>query len=263
VNANIPILMYHQVTPNAVPASFRKYAVHPDAFRAQMNRLAQLGYTTISLDTLVAARTNSSRLPARPVITTFDDGFRDCVEFAVPILRAHKFTATFFLVAGLIGQMSKWLIAERGVEFALASWEMTCELAASGFECGSHTTTHSHLAQISETACRRELFESRQCLEENLHTSVRHLAYPFGSFNPRVGEIAAEAGYLTACSVQIGLATPNDSRFALCRVPITGYDSPLDFVFRLRTGWRWSEWLMGKKDALARRAAFVTRQSEG
>lgn len=261
--------MYHQVTPTPVPASFYKYTVTPRAFRIQMDLLARLGYTPITLDALVAARRGSSQLPPRPVIITFDDGFRDCATYAVPILNEHRFTATFFLVAGLMGQASNWLVAERGVEFEMMDWATARELVAAGFDCGSHTVTHPRLAQISERRCREELGESRRCLEDNLGHTVRHLAYPYGSFNERVSALAAEAGYVTACSVQIGLATMSESPLALHRVPITGQESDeswrsrLDLLFRLKTGWGLNAWLDGKKQALVRRANLVARQGQG
>lgn len=231
----IPILMYHQVSLDPIPA-FRKYTVTPQAFAAQMRWLALAGYVPITMDALLENRAGrSSRLPDRPIVITFDDGFQDCVEQAGPILASHGFTAIFYLVAGLLGQTSRWLVAERGLELPLVSWTDARRLVADGFQIGSHTLSHPRLADLPAAACYEELRVSRLCLEDGLGVPVRHLAYPFGSFNSTVRAMAAEAGYHSACSVQEGLARLHDDPLAWQRIPIIGSDTLPDFILRLKT----------------------------
>jgi peptidoglycan/xylan/chitin deacetylase (PgdA/CDA1 family) len=161
------------------------------------------------------------------------------------------------LVAGLVGQSSRWLAAERGIEYELADWATARQLVARGFTCGSHTMTHPHLASLTEAECRRELVESRSQLQDRLGQRVRHLAYPFGSCNARVAAIAIQTGYETACTVEIGRSR-NESLFGLRRIPITGFDSLVNFIWRLETGWRLDEWWRGKLGRTARRTQPVT-----
>jgi peptidoglycan/xylan/chitin deacetylase (PgdA/CDA1 family) len=245
----VPILTYHLVALRPV-SGFEKYTVTPQAFAAQMGWLARQGYTSISLDQLLAHCAGRAGLPKRPIILTFDDGFQDCVECAVPILQAHGFTAIFYLVAGLAGQTSHWLTEERGIVLPLLDWTAARGLLAAGFTCGSHTMTHPHLAWLSPAACRDELVRSRKVLQDELGHEIRHLAYPFGSFNERVREMAAEAGYHSACSVRIGFAAPGHHPLSLHRVPVTGQDTLLDFVCRLHTGRTPEQLLRGKVDGL-------------
>ena len=252
----IPILMYHQVTPHPPPA-LRKYVVTPKAFAAQMNWLALTGYVPITLDILLAHRTGGCPLTSRPIVITFDDGFQDCVEHAVPILRARGFTAIFYLVAGLVGKTSRWLLSERGIELPLMDWAAARRLEAAGFHCGSHTMSHPHLADISPAACHDELLRSRCLLEDRLGHEVRHLAYPFGSFNERVRALAAETGYRLASSVRIGLSSPEDDSLALHRVPVTGQDSLLDFICRLHTARGMGEMLYGTAQDAWRRLRAI------
>lgn len=226
--------MYHQVTDQEIPG-FRKYTVTPQAFTRQMDWLARVGYVPITLESLLGARADGGGLPARPVIITFDDGFEDCFRHAVPVLAEHGFTATFYLVAGLMGQRSRWLLQERGFEFPLMSWTQARELERCGLNCGSHTMSHPHLPELSADECRQELVCSRETLEDQLGHAVQHLAYPFGSRNTAVKNIAAEAGYRSACSVRVGLSGADDDALALHRVHVTGFDSLLDFICRLRT----------------------------
>jgi peptidoglycan/xylan/chitin deacetylase (PgdA/CDA1 family) len=230
---SIPILMYHQVTPQPHPA-FQKYALTPRMFAAQMRWLKLAGYVPITFDRLLDGWASRAALPARAVIITFDDGFQDCVDYAVPILRQHSFTAMFYLVAGLAGARSEWLAA-RGLAYQLLDWPTARQLEATGFACGSHTLTHPHLAALGPAECRAELRDSRARLEHQLGHAIRDLAYPFGSFDADVRAIAAEAGYRTACTTTIGRSHAGDDLLALRRIPVNGTESLLDFVSRLYT----------------------------
>jgi peptidoglycan/xylan/chitin deacetylase (PgdA/CDA1 family) len=114
-------------------------------------------------------------------------------------------------------------------------WGMIRGLISAGLECGAHTMTHPRLATLDPEATCRELRDSRLLLEDRLGQPIRHLAYPFGSYDSTVRALAAETGYRSACSVRIGLSPGDDDPLALQRVPVLGTDSLWDFVCRLRT----------------------------
>ena len=234
MRGSIPILMYHQVSPKPLPA-LQTYTVTPKAFAAQMAWLALSGYVPITLDNLLEYRNGRAPLPSRPIIITFDDGFQDIVEYAVPILQARSFTAVFYLVAGLVGKSSRWILPELGIECPLMDWNAARQLERGGFHCGSHTMSHPRLATLDSAACLQELLQSRRLLEDCLGHEVRHLAYPFGSFSDRARAIVIETGYRSACSTQKGFSGPDDDRLALHRIPVKGQDSLLDFICRLHT----------------------------
>lgn len=231
---DVPILMYHQIAPEA-PAAFRKYTVSPAAFRKQMTWLGRAGYVPITMDALVDARVRRAELPQRPVIITFDDGFESCVRHAVPVLQELNFTAVFYLVAGLMGRESSWLVPERGCSFPLVDWQSARQLQEAGFQCGAHTMSHPRLTTLTSDACMAELRDARRLMEDHLGGRVRHLAYPFGDLDARVRTLAADAGYETACTVRIGLSRMDDDLLALHRVPIIHGESRMDFVCRVRT----------------------------
>ncbi len=234
MSVNVPILMYHQVARHAEPG-FRKYTVTPAMLRAHVRWLALNGYTSITPEDLYNHRTGGCALPRRPVLITFDDGYRDCVEYAAPVLREHGFTAVFYLVASLMGKTTEWLVAQRGLASPLADWPAARQLVAAGFCCGAHSWSHPHLADINAESCQVELRRSRQALEDGLGCEVRHLAYPYGSYSEMVRAEAAEAGYRTACSVRIGISGPGDDLLALHRVPVNGHETLFDFACRLHT----------------------------
>ena len=227
--------MYHEVSPHPHPG-FRRYTVTVREFTRQMRWLAAFGYQAIDMDALVRARTGQGSLPRRPVVITFDDGFQGCADHAVPVLRAHGFTAVFYLVAGLMGETSRWMLPELGLELPLMTWDTVRTLAGEGFQCGSHTVMHPRLAGLDPVQCRAELVDGRKRLEAELGRPAVHLAYPFGSYDPAVQLIAAETGYVTACSTRAGLSEADDDLLALHRVTIYGHDSLLDFICRLRIG---------------------------
>jgi len=233
--ADVPVLMYHEVSPSPDPA-FRRYTVTVRDFTRQMRWLAAFGYQPIDMDTLVRARQGHTSLPRRPVVITFDDGFQGCADYAVPVLRTHGFTAMFYLVAGLMGATSRWLRPELGMELALMSWDTARSLAAEGFQCGAHTLTHPRLAGLDPARRRTELVDARRRMEDELGQPVVHLAYPYGDYDQTVQAAAAEAGYVTACSTRPGRSAAGDDFLALHRVTIYGHDSLLDFGCRLRTG---------------------------
>ena len=227
---NIPILTYHQVTPRPLPG-LEKYCLTPQAFSRQMSWLALRTYTPVTLDQLLAYRKGQGILPERPVVITFDDGYQDLIQFALPSLEKHSFTAIFFLVAGLIGRTTEW----EAKRVPLMDWAEARQLVIRGFQIGAHSLNHAHLDQIPAEKVDKELNGARQVIEEELNLAIRHLAYPYGGYTQAVQSIAVQAGYDTACSVRVGLSSPEDDIYALHRIPLYAHDSLLDFSIKLRT----------------------------
>jgi peptidoglycan/xylan/chitin deacetylase (PgdA/CDA1 family) len=237
--------MYHLVTPRP-PANFEKYAVRPSEFARQVRWLRLAGYRPVGIEELLAHRAAAAPLPKRAVVITFDDGYLDCLRYAVPILSAYRFVAVFYLVSGLLGKTSRWLLEERGINLPLLDLPAARELAATGFQIGSHSVSHPHLTTLPADGCREELCASREALEDGLGLAVEHLAYPYGDFDARVRTMAAEAGYRTACGVRAGLARPGDDLLSLPRVPVSGGDRLFDFACRLVRASRPIDLLRGK-----------------
>jgi peptidoglycan/xylan/chitin deacetylase (PgdA/CDA1 family) len=232
----VPILMYHEVTKAPHP-SFTKYSVTARSFAAQMRWLAVAGYRTLDLATLVAHRRDATPVPPKSIVITFDDGFRDAAIYAGPVMAEYGFSATFFLVAGLMGGTSTWLERERGVTLRIMSWDDARVLERTGHRCESHSVTHPRLGALAPDACRDELARSRAVIEEAIGHAVRYVAYPFGSESAAVRAIARDCGYEAGCGVTIGLSTAADDPLALRRVPVLGTDSLFDFLSRLGTAY--------------------------
>jgi peptidoglycan/xylan/chitin deacetylase (PgdA/CDA1 family) len=212
-----PVLMYHEITTS--PAGSARLAVSPRSFAAQMAYLHDAGFCTITAGDLAAAAAGRATLPSRPVVLTFDDGFADFHEVALPILQKYGFTATLFMTTGWIRDASGGQSSAPG---HMLSWSQLAEVAAAGIEVGGHSHQHPQLDQLESPAARRELAVSKQALEDTLGLAVPGMAYPFGYSNARVRGLAAEVGYSYAYAVGNQKIGNEPDQFALPRLTVSG-----------------------------------------
>lgn len=189
-----PVLMYHAVG-YAADDPFALY-VTPERFAAQLSVLARLGLRGVSLAELGDA---TERGVADGLVgITFDDGYRDVLTHALPALRRHGFGATFYAVSGLLSGVNVWDPPPRR---ALMTPDDLRELAAQGYEIGSHSASHPRLAGLASAALRREVAGSRLALAEVLTEPPRTFCYPYGSVDAPAVRAVADAGYAYACAV--------------------------------------------------------------
>jgi len=191
----LPILMYHKVDRLPPPPGTRylRNYVFPEQFDLQLAALRRWGYETISFDDFLAYRRREGTLPRRPIILTFDDGYRSTYEVAWPLLQRYGATATVFLVSDLIGKTNVWDAGEIQ-EPLLGAGEITA-MRAGGIEFGSHSCTHPALTALPPHRVLAELRDSRTALEQLLGAPVRVLCYPYGKQNAAVRALARDAGY--------------------------------------------------------------------
>ena len=218
-SVRVPILMYHHISDNSRwPDDTRKkrLAVQPEQFAEQLDYLRRAGYTTISLDDLVAALRTGASLPDKPVILTFDDGYKDFYATAYPLLQRYSAKATIFIITGRVGNPDHM------------SWDDLRELAASPLiTVGAHTRHHPQLAKLKPERSLEELGRSKTDLETNLHITVRHLSYPSGSYNKTTIEQAGKLGFVTAVTVRYGITERAEKLLELPRVFVNG-GTPLE-----------------------------------
>jgi peptidoglycan/xylan/chitin deacetylase (PgdA/CDA1 family) len=188
------ILMYHGV--GCVSEDPYHLCVTPERFAGQMRWLADRGLRGVRVDSLVAAmRAGKER---GLVGITFDDGYASVLENAVPELLRHDFTATMFVVSGLLGGTNEW---DGEPVWPLMSAQQVAEVAAAGMEIGSHSVTHPRLPALGAQRLRAEISESRVRLSELLSRPVRGFAYPYGGMDSSARNAVRDAGYDYACSV--------------------------------------------------------------
>lgn len=228
----IPILLYHKVGALPRHARLPGQYVSPGLFRRHLDYLAGHGHTSISLLDLVGP---GPALPSRPVVITFDDGYRCLHEHAFPALVERGYTATVFLVAGHLGGSNSWEQAVGDVAEPLLGLREIEEMARGGIEFGSHSLTHPRLTALDPRQAAREIGESRLRLEEALGRPCPSFAYPYGDWNPGVRELVAGAGYQVACTTVRAAARRGDDPFALPRINIRRYNLLPRFGYKL---WR-------------------------
>lgn len=211
----IPILMYHSIDTHASPA-FRDWVISPGLFEQHMAFLAA-NYTVLNVTQFVQQR---AALPPRPVVLSFDDGFADFYQYAMPILAKYGLTATIYLTTGFIGQTAKWLLREGAGERPMLTWAQVRELHASGIECGAHTVSHPHLDTLPLAVARDEIVQSKGVLEQQLGAKVESFSYPYGHHISATCILAAQAGFSSACAVKNALSSIQDDVYALARITV-------------------------------------------
>jgi peptidoglycan/xylan/chitin deacetylase (PgdA/CDA1 family) len=210
----VPVLMYHYISPvprdeigNKLSHSLR---LSPHLFAEQLDLLVQQGYHTVTTPQLWAALNGTARLPAKPIVLTFDDGYDDAYTNASPLLRERGLVGTFFVTVNLVGNPG------------YMNWDQVRTLAKSGMDVQSHAMDHISMAKLTGGALFAQLAESRRILSERTGTDVRFLAYPCGEFNDATRTVAASVGYYAAFAKDGGARQSQDWAYALRRTRITG-----------------------------------------
>lgn len=217
-----------------------------------MRMLQGEGYHCISLDDLIDGWERGRPLPPKPIVITFDDGYRDLKRYAFPVLRRLGLVATVFLVSALAGKSNRWDNHLSGPLVPLLSWEDIRCAQGEGICFGSHTSTHRHLVELESDEAREEIMRSKRTIEEKLGNPVDFFSYPYGYFDARIKRWVEESGYRAACTTNGGKNPLDCDRYALRRIMVTGYDSLRTFAFKLITGYGPPISIQAKIDRLLR-----------
>ena len=238
-----PVLMYHRVAAE-VPAHdpYRNF-VKAEVFDAQLGWLRRRGFRGVTVSALADALARGESLPDRSVAITFDDGYRDNLEVAWPLLRRHGFTATVFVVSGSVGGSSEFDRPHGYPPAAMLSSAELRELHGAGVEIGSHTVTHPEsLCALRSGSLQAELADSRAALEDIVGAPVTAFAYPHSQVDARVEAAVAAAGYRAACAGRGAAFRP----LRLSRLE-TGVRRGLGIETQVR--WRRLRWRLGRTAA--------------
>lgn len=226
-------LCYHSVATEGP----RYLTISADLFERQLALLRRRGFRggdLRALDELAAGRD-----PGPTVFLTFDDGFRDNYETVLPLLREYDFPAFVFVLPPLLeaGGAFAWpeMEADRGrypETLRSVDWAMLEEMRAGGFEVGSHTLAHPHLAELRGERLREELWQSRAAIVARLG-ACDTLAYPFGEWSAEVAAAAAECGYRYAFTLPTTSGQRHASPLSIPRVNVDYRDDERRFAAKL------------------------------
>jgi len=220
--------MYHSIAEDlddTVPPYYR-IVTSPQTFETHMALLREAGCEVLTLSEAVwrfRSVSGGSSLPGKPVVITFDDGFRDFHTTAFPILERFGFRATVFLISGYIDKTlrtGRECLRKREIQ----------RLATEGVEFGSHTVNHPRLQELSEAAIVHELAASRDAIENIIGTEVRLFSYPYRfpaedtRFIRLLSSLLTEQKYSAGVTTVIGSARASENVLFLKRLPVNDAD---------------------------------------
>jgi peptidoglycan/xylan/chitin deacetylase (PgdA/CDA1 family) len=219
------VLMYHKVNdlwpnPTSVPTA---------VFVEQMELLGELGYAPVALDAVRDYYLDGVPLPERAVLITFDDGYRDNLENALPVLQRHGYPAVVFVpIAYLDGRLLPHEEPLRllGVRNETLGWDELAALEAGGVRVESHGIGHRPLSELDPAEAAREIAISKLRLEERLGREVEAYAFVKGSladYRPEHASLVQQAGYKLAFTSVSGANGPRTDRFRLRRYNVEPY----------------------------------------
>lgn len=239
----IPILMYHSVSDDPEPGvgAYYRLATSPQRFRDQMSWLKTQGYRTVGLaEALASCEARWQCDDDRLIVLTFDDGYRDFLTAAWPVLDEMGFTATVFLPTAFI--------ADERMQFKrrdCLTWTEVRSLSAAGIAFGSHTVNHPNLYELTWPRIRSELAESRAALEDEIQAPIRTFAYPYAfpqedaAFVSALREELAALDYRVGVTTVIGRASPAENSLTMRRLPVNECDDEPLFNAKLAGSYDW------------------------
>lgn len=213
------ILMYHAIGTPIADDTQGRYTLTLRAFTAQMERLAALG-----------ARVTRPGVLPDGVAITFDDGYRDNLTHAYPVLKRLGLPFTIFVTPGFV---------RSGDDSYLTGAQLHRLAEDPLISIGAHGDSHARLTGLSDQALRQELVSSKAWLEQVTGKPVTTMSYPHGAVDMRVREAVRAAGFAAACSSEFGINPSAQDPFLLRRTDIWSSDSLDTFNAKLAGDWDW------------------------
>jgi peptidoglycan/xylan/chitin deacetylase (PgdA/CDA1 family) len=201
----VPILEYHVLGASPADAPYPELYVSRPDFHREMDWLDQHGYEAVTLEEVEDAWYRGGTLPARPMVVSFDDGYRPQFTYALPELRKHGWPGVLNLKA-------------EGSDLYTSNVEA---MIGAGWELAAHTIHHLDLTTLNSEQLHEEVAGSRQMLRREYHVPVADFCYPAGRFDDTVIAAVRAAGYTGATTEISGEATP-DAPYELDRFEILG-----------------------------------------
>jgi peptidoglycan/xylan/chitin deacetylase (PgdA/CDA1 family) len=224
-HVSVPILEYHEAkyTPGNV------ITLRPGQFLSEVKWLHSHGFHTINFGQLYAAMYFGYKLPSRPVLLTFDDGYESVYLDVFPILKRYGYQATVFAISGDVHDKPN-----RSVKYPKLTTEELKIMQRSGiFDIESHTVHHVDLSTVSSTVADEELRQSAESLARIVGHPIKFFCYPYGHYKPQTIALVKKNGYLLATTQHTGYANLSQGGLTLDRICIYSYDTLTTFAEKL------------------------------
>ncbi|MEJ5173103.1 MAG: polysaccharide deacetylase family protein [Hydrogenothermaceae bacterium] len=219
------VLTYHNIDTPPKEAKLKTLYVKPSKFDRQLKILKMLNYETPSLTDI--------KFTKKEIIITFDDGYKDFIEKALPIIKKHNFKAIVFIVTDLVGSYNRWDWEKLNVKKPLMDWKDIEYIQREGIEIGSHTLTHPFLTKIDIKEAKKEIEKSKKILEDKLGIEITSFCYPYGDYNEKIRDLVEEAGYRYGFTTKDGSFEVSDDPFQIKRITVFGNLILPQFIFKV------------------------------
>lgn len=238
VATQIPIIALHGIENSPVG----RYEISAGAFDYLCGTLKNMGYETITLVDLYNHFAKGTKLPAKPVIITADDGYQSMYTTAFPILKKYKFKMTTFLITSYIGDNEKtrrlndFDSGTEGVpQRAMLTWPEIGQMSKYGCEFQSHSWDHAIMSNISLDRAKFELMQSKHDIELHTGKPVIFIAWPHSQTSNQVISLLPQTGYAGALYYGGGVQSLTSiDLYRLNRVPLYSVIAPQAYAEVLR-----------------------------
>ena len=226
---NIPILFYHSIAnknsiPNYLQVSYKN-------FRNQLNFLSILGFKTIDLKSFDSSNTI---LTGKEIIITFDDGYKDNINIAAPLLREFSFKAIFFIVSDLIGKTNLWDKNKKNyTRVNLLNKNDISKLINSGHYIASQGKNHLNLNLINKSKLIDEISNSKKYLEKIFNCKINFFSYPFGVYNQRAIKEVKKHYDFGLTTERLKLHKKHITNYNLTRISVNRNTNIFKFLFKI------------------------------
>ena len=220
----IPVLMYHSISDDKCSLS-----VSPNKFLEQMEYLSKSGYNAINFNQIYKEN-------KKPIIITFDDGYKDNLINALPILKKYNFISTCFVVSNFIGESNKWDEKKKDYFYKeLLTKNDLLEWLRHGMFIGSHGKSHKSLLKLSEEQIKSEILNSKNEIEDFFGTNIDTFSYPFGQINKYSAKMVKELYNFGVTTVRSRFNTIKHKTYYIPRIHMSNNLSNFKIFLKLKT----------------------------
>ncbi len=243
----IPTLMYHKIPATEIQTQHRIFVTKKN-FAMHLKFFRFVGFKTITFSELAQFRRGEkdfSLFPRKPLILTFDDGYRDNLENASPLLKYYGFRSQLFLLANTAIKNNQWDMTPESAESPGAHTEPAHEIISgqerklwldSAFEIGSHGFSHKKITEMSDEEALVELKDSKTSLEKEFGIHINTYAFTYGITSAKAAQLAELAGYDYAVNTDTGGILLEESPYRIFRVNIFPEESILS-LWKKTSSW--------------------------
>lgn len=211
----VPVIMYHRVITTENEKGVNGIYVTEEQFEEHLKILKSKGFQSISIDTLISKLI----LPKdKYIIITFDDGYKDNFDNAIPLLKKYGFNAYIFMITGV--KQNIWDKESETRLFEIMDDEQIRFASKNGIEIGGHTLNHYHLPEIESDIANKEIIDNKNEIEEIIGKEISVFAYPYGEFSEETISLVKDAGYKYAFTTDKGSKALHENPFTIRRIAI-------------------------------------------